>query len=270
MTQTKVTSAEYIDETLPQPIGSGSAFMNVGTSERVISALAGLALMNFGLRKFSFPRLLIAAAGAAFVERGVSGYCPVNNMIKRDTSQAAKPESTEITKSLTINRPRTEVYQFWRNFENLPKFMQHLSEVTQIDSKRSHWVAPVPGGIGKIEWDAEIIEEAENEKIVWRSVPNATVDNSGEILFKDAPAGQGTEIYVIIKYLPPAGAIGGAIAKVFNPAFKQMVKEDLRRFKRLIETGEIPVSESRPSGITPSTEDNSIDKIEKKYESPLL
>jgi len=270
MTQIKVTSAEYIGETLPQPIGSGSAYMNVGTSERIISAIAGLALMNYGLRKFSIPRLLIAAAGAALVERGASGYCPVNNMIKRNTSQAAKPESTEITKSLTINRPKAEVYAFWRNFENLPKFMQHLSEVKQIDSGRSHWVAPIPGGIGKIEWDAEIIEEVENEKIVWRSVSNASVDNSGEILFKDAPAGQGTEIYVIIKYLPPAGAIGGTIAKVFNPAFKQMVKEDLRRFKRLIETGEIPVSESRPSGKTSATEDTSIDKIENKYESPLL
>jgi len=269
MATIKIKSSEFIDRGVIKPLPTGSAYINVGSTERIVSAAAGLALMYFGLRKFSMPGLLVGAAGAALLERGASGYCPVNNLAQRDV--AKKPvESSEITKSLTINRPRAEIYQYWRKLENLPNFMQHLESVTEIDERRSHWVAPVPGGVGKISWDAEVVEEIENEKLSWRSVPNAAVDNSGEVLFKDAPGNQGTEIYVIIKYLPPAGAIGTAIAKVFNPAFKQMVKEDLRRFKRLMETGEIPVSEAQPSGKELTFEDTTHDKIEKAYESPLL
>lgn len=269
MATNKITSSEFIDRGVIKPLPTGSSYINVGSTERIVSAAAGLTLMYFGLRKFSVPGLLVGAAGAALVERGASGYCPVNNLAQREPEKRSV-DSAEITKSLTINKPKSEVYQYWRKLENLPTFMQHLESVSQTDEKRSHWVAPVPGGLGKISWDAEIIEEVENEKLSWRSVLNAAVDNSGEVLFKDAPAGQGTEIYVIIKYLPPAGAIGTAVAKLFNPAFKQMVKEDLRRFKKLMETGEIPVSEAQPSGKKLAFGDTTHDKIEKEYESPLL
>lgn len=269
MATIKIRTSEFIDRGVIKPLPTGSSYMNVGSTERIVSAAVGLALMYFGLRKFSIPGLLAGAVGAALFERGASGYCPVNNLAQR--GPAKKPvESAEITKSLTINKPRAEVYQYWRKLENLPTFMQHLESVSQTDKKRSNWVAPIPGGVGKISWDAEIVEEVENEKLSWRSVLNAAVDNSGEVLFKDAPGDQGTEIYVIIKYLPPAGAIGSAAAKLFNPAFKQMVKEDLRRFKRLMETGEIPVSEAQPSGKKLAFGDTTHDKIERAYESPLL
>jgi uncharacterized membrane protein len=159
---------------------------------------------------------------------------------------------------VTINKPREEVYQFWRKLENLPQFMRHLETVTQQDSKRSHWVArldsenPVAKALPKVEWDAEIVEEEENSRLVWRSVPGATVDNSGEVRFVDAPGNRGTEVHATILYRAPQGIAGEAVMKLFSPAFKQMVKEDIRRFKRLMETGEIPTNEG-PSGRKPET-----------------
>jgi len=153
MATIKIRSSELIDRGVIKPVPTGSSYINVGSTERIASAAAGLALMYFGLRKFSVPGLLLGAAGAVLFERGASGYCPVTNLAQKDSEK--KPvDSAEITKSLTINKPRAEVYQYWRKLENLPTFMQHLESVHQTDKKRSHWVAPVPGGVGKISWDA--------------------------------------------------------------------------------------------------------------------
>jgi uncharacterized membrane protein len=131
--------------------------------------------------------------------------------------------------------------------------MFHLSEVRQLDNNRSHWVAKLSDGLlaktlGTVEWDAEILEEVENERLVWKSVADARIDNAGEVRFVDAPNGQGTEVHVVMAYRPPAGQLGGVLMKLFNPAFEQMIKQDLRRFKQLLETGEITTIEGQPSG----------------------
>lgn len=181
--------------------------------------------------------------------RGVTGYCPANEELGRDTSSSGQQTAPiEIETSLTVEQSREDVYAFWRQLENLPRFMQHLSEVQDLGGTRSHWVAPVPGGFGHVEWDAEIVYEEEGRRLAWHSVKGADIANTGEVRFKDAPGGRGTEIYAKIAYRPPAGELGQAAAQLFNPAFGQMVKEDVRRFKHVAEAGEIPTVDGQPAG----------------------
>lgn len=124
--------------------------------------------------------------------------------------------------------------------------MRHLFEVRKLDSKRSRWVAAIPGGLGTISWDADMT--VSDDRIYWKSLPESALDNSGELLFRDAPAGGGTEVQAWISYRPPAGEVGRAVSKLLTPVFEQMVHEDIRRFKHLMEAGEIPTTEGQPSG----------------------
>jgi uncharacterized membrane protein len=160
-----------------------------------------------------------------------------------------------VEKTLTINRPVAELYRFWHNFENLPHFMKHLKNVQVQDERRSHWVANAPLD-QKVEWDAEITEERENEIIAWASTASADVRNSGFIRFQpaaptnspDEVSERGTEVKVKIEYNLPGGAVGDAIAKLFGESPKQQLSDDLRRFKMLMETGEIATTEGQPQG----------------------
>lgn len=223
------------------PPANGSSHINVGKSERIASLIGGALLTFYGLRKPNTIGLLLAAAGGAMLYRGATGYCPVNEAIGRDTA-ANEDISIEITRTVTVNKPRSEVYQFWRQLENLPKFMEHLESVRQLGPKRSTWSARIPGGIGTIDWDADVVQEVENELIAWKSLPAADIDNAGEVRFSDDPSGKETIVQVAISYRPPAGAMGGMAAKLLNPMLKNMVQEDIRRFKRLMETGEVQLS----------------------------
>ena len=152
-----------------------------------------------------------------------------------------------VEKAVTINSTAEQLYSFWRNFENLPRFMDHLQSVTVIDEKGSHWVARGPAHI-KAEWDAEIINDIPNERIGWRSTEGSRVDNAGSVHFKRASGDRGTEVHVVLRYDPPGGVIGAAFAKLFgeDPAFQ--VQEELRKLKELIETGEIATNEFVRSG----------------------
>ena len=149
-------------------------------------------------------------------------------------------------KSIRIAAPVDTVYGFWRNFENLPRFMSHLKSVAVLDAKRSHWVAKGPAGIDA-EWDADIINEIPNELIGWRSVDGSRVDNSGSVHFEATP-NRGTEVKVMLRYDPPGGLAGAALAKVFGEDPARQVREDLRRLKQLVETGETATTEGQPSG----------------------
>lgn len=231
-----------------------NSFTNVGTSGRLLSLLGGAALTYYGLQKKEKSLGIgVAALGGSLLVRGATGFCPVNQALHVDTAHQAS-KGVEISQSLTINKPRPEVYQFWRQLENLPRFMQYLEDVRQTGPKRSHWVARIPKDIiykkklGTIEWDADIEQEEENSRIAWRSLPGADVENAGEVYFTDAPANRGTEVHATISYRPPLGAAGKLAAKLLNPVFEGMVKQDLRRFKRLLEAGEIPTIIGQPSG----------------------
>jgi uncharacterized membrane protein len=149
--------------------------------------------------------------------------------------------------AITINALPDEVYARWRDFERLPEFMFHLESVQASGDGRSHWVAKAPAGT-TVEWDATVTQDIPGQSIAWRSVEGASVDNSGSVRFRPAPAGRGTEVYVDIDYSPPGGALGAAVAKVFGEEPNQQISDDLRRFKQIIETGEIARSDGSPLG----------------------
>jgi uncharacterized membrane protein len=228
--------------------------INVAPAERWASGLGGGALVALGLRQRSLTGLAIAGIGAALIDRAVRGHCSVYGALKVDTAHRneTRPEDyfsrgIHVEHSVTINKSAGELYRFWRDFRNLPRIMDHLESVTVQDDKRSHWVVKAPAGY-KVEWDAEIINDEPNKLIAWRSLPQASVPNSGSVRFVPAPVDRGTELHVVFEYLPPAGRVGWLVAKLFGQEPRQQVQEDLRRFKQLMETGEIPTIEGQSAG----------------------
>lgn len=153
-----------------------------------------------------------------------------------------------IGRSVTINRARDELYAFWRDFNNLPKFMHNVNSVTVKDQTHSHWVIEAPAGKA-VEWDSEITQDQPGRLIAWRSMEGASVRNSGSVEFIDSPDGRGTVVRVTLAYDPPAGAVGRLIAKLFQKEPKVQARQDLRRFKQLMETGEIATA--KPPAAAP-------------------
>jgi uncharacterized membrane protein len=148
-----------------------------------------------------------------------------------------------VHKTITVNRPIDQAYGFWRNFQNLPRFMKHLESVQVMGDKRSHWRAKAPAG-RTVEWDAELVEDNPNSRIAWRSIEGADVDNSGSVQFETAPGNRGSIVRVEIQYNPPGGALGAAVAKLFGEEPGQQLDDDLRAFKQIMETGEVVKSDA--------------------------
>jgi uncharacterized membrane protein len=159
----------------------------------------------------------------------------------------ARNRAMRLHASITVNRPSDEVYRFWHDFGNLPRFMSHLESVRIGGDGRSRWMAKGPAG-QTVRWDAEIIEDRPHDVIAWRSMPGTMVPNAGRVRFLAVPGGRGTEVRVELAYAPPAGALGRVVAKLFGEEPAQQVKDDLRRFKQVIETGEIVRSDGSPQG----------------------
>jgi uncharacterized membrane protein len=204
------------------------------------------------LRRKRFRGLLLPL-GASLLSRAVSGRCAVNRALGRNTARGervspvasvARGQGIKVDRSIVVDRSPQEVYSFWRRLENLPRFMDHLESVTVLDENRSHWIAKAPAGT-KVEWDATIHNEIENELIAWRSLPGADVDNAGSVHF--TPLAGGTEVRVVLSYDPPAGKVGATVAKLLGEEPSQQVEEDLRRFKQVIEAVETP-SRRKPAG----------------------
>ena len=220
-----------------QPEG-GSNVVNVGNNERILSAAVGAFLLSSGVSNlFSSPLsgLVKTALGGMLLYRGASGHCPVYSSMGK-TKNVTHTSAINIRTSLVVNKPKDEVYAFWRKLENLPLFMKHLASVTEIDSKHSHWEAVIPGNIGKIKWNAEIVKEEPGYLIGWQSIPNSMINNAGKVMFHDAMGGQGTELEVVISYHPPAGELGSGAAKLLNPVFEKLIRQDVMNFKEYIET----------------------------------
>jgi uncharacterized membrane protein len=224
---------------------------NVGRNERIASIIGGGSLLAYGLTRKSWEGWVLAALGSGLVYRGATGHCDVyqafgvHTASRRGRNVSIPYElGIRVDSSVTINRGRAELYRFWRNLENLPKFMRFLSSVQEIDNRHSHWVAKGPAGV-QLQWDAEIINDIENELIGWRSLPEADVANAGSVQFKDAPDG-GTLVKVELQYEPPAGTVGAFVAKMVGSDPERLVAEDLRQFKTLMETGEIPTTKGEP------------------------
>jgi uncharacterized membrane protein len=205
---------------------------------RVAGDAIDLSLLCSALMSDDSDRNRVVAATAAVV--GVTALDVLN---AQQLSNNHGSRGIAHVKSTTINRPPEEVYHFWRNFENLPRFMTHLESVHVMDERRSHWVAKAPVGT-TVQWDAEITEDRPNELIAWRSLEGADVENSGSVRFATAPGGRGTEVKVSLLYNPPGGSLGAGIAKLFGEEPEQQIKGDLHRLKQVMETGEVVHSDS--------------------------
>jgi uncharacterized membrane protein len=228
--------------------------INVGDSERLLSIAGGAALAATGLLRSSPTGLAVATVGGALIYRGLSGHCPVYEALDTGTAprhgQAIGVRSGhgfKVEERIVINRDPSVLYATWRNVENIGRMMQHLKRVEALDDRRSHWVAQGPLRI-KPSWDAEIITDRENEVIAWRSLPGGAVDTAGSVHFRELPHGRGTEVRVVFKYDAPGGAAGAAIARLLGASPRTEVREDLRCFKRLMETGELPTTSGQPHG----------------------
>lgn len=221
---------------------------NINQTERIISGIAGGGLIAYGLKRRDAVGAGLAVVGGLLGLRGATGHCQVYDAVGYNTADesASRPTRIHVQKSVTINKSAAELYSFWRNFENLPKFMNHLETVKTTGEKTSHWKAKAPLGYS-VEWDAELTSDVENEKIGWKSAEISEVPNSGTVEFLPT-TNRGTEVRVTLTYEPPAGKVGSLIAKLFGEEPSQQVAEDLRRFKRLMETGLIMKVEGQPSG----------------------
>ncbi|HYG03080.1 MAG TPA: SRPBCC family protein [Chryseosolibacter sp.] len=221
------------------PPSTSSSNINVGAAERVASALAGGALAAYGIKNlFSPSGVFTILAGGMLLQRGLTGYCMVNKAIGRNTNTGydRKTEAVEVYETLHIDKTPAEVYAFWRKLENLPLFMKHLKKVEELDAMNSVWTAHVPGNLTTIKWKAMIDEDIPNEMISWSSLPGSTIDNAGEVRFINSMGG--TQLTVLMSYRLPAGELGSVAGKLVNPSVEKMIREDLARFKSMMEAGE--------------------------------
>jgi uncharacterized membrane protein len=220
--------------------GDFASGKNVGDGERVVSVIAGTALALFGLRRFSLTRLGFVGFGASLIYRGLTGYCSAYARAGVSTAEPGEGArgnlGTKIERSIVIYAPADRVFRFWRNFANLPRFMDNIESVQVRDPRHSHWVARGPGGV-RMEWDAEIINEIGDELIAWRTT-GGNVDHAGSVRFEPGPGGRGTEVRVSLQYDPPGGSAGHAVATLLGGDAGSRVDQDLRNLKRVIESGE--------------------------------
>jgi uncharacterized membrane protein len=204
-----------------------------------------LALLGAAFRQMRPKRNKLAMANAA-----VAGVAALDAIFSRRLSRlngARGAGVIRVAQAVTINRSPEEIYRYWRDFQNLPRFMKHLESVRTTGDRRSHWVAKAPAG-RTVEWDAEITEDRPNELIAWRSLEGADVDSVGAVRFERAPGGRGTVVKVEMRHSPPAGAVGATVGKLLGEGLEWEIKNGLRRFKQLMEVGEIITTEGQPAG----------------------
>lgn len=201
--------------------------------QKWVPFLVGGALILYGLSRRSKGGALVATAGSAVAMQGIRAN--------------AVPTHSSARASVLIGKTPDEVYSFWRNLENLPRFMKHLESVETTGGNRSKWTAIGPAGY-RVTWEAEIVSDSPGKHIAWRSMPGSEMEVDGTVEFREAPGGRGTIMDVTSQYRTPAGAAGNIVAKLFgkDPAF--LMKQDMRRLKALLEAGEIPTTEGQPHG----------------------
>jgi uncharacterized membrane protein len=167
--------------------------------------------------------------------------------LRRTGGASSESAPIHVKQAITVNRSPDEVYGAWHDFEQLPRFMTHLESVEATGQRTSRWRATAPAG-GTVEWDAEIVDDRPGELIAWRSLPGADIQNSGSVRFAPAPGDRGTEVVVELEYAPPGGEAGAAVAKLFGEEPATQLADDLRRFKQVVETGDIVRSDGSPGG----------------------
>lgn len=227
---------------------------NLGTVQRAVSIAGGAYLLASSMKEAAnspINSILRLIGGGFLLYRGATGYCAIQDAL------SSTGKVLNIRNSMVVNAPPYEVYLLWRDLAKLPLFMKHLASVQEIDAKRSHWVAQLPGGVGTIEWDAQILVDRKGEELSWHSVPGAEIENSGKVVFEGINDGQNTLLHTTITYNPPAGKVGKAVSKLLNDVFENIIKEDLKRFKHMVEGEEgntIELKSSKLNGIMTGSE----------------
>jgi uncharacterized membrane protein len=229
-------------------IGAGLAILNEPDRatwlwSRVAGDAVDLSYLASGLNRENDNNKVSIAMAAVLGVTALDLICAQQLQTShRPRGLSAERGSVRVERVTTINKPVHEVYQFWRRFENFPRFMRHLESVEMLAEGRSRWRAKAPAGM-TVEWEAEILEDRENESIAWQSLPGSQIENRGSVRFSPAPGARGTEVRVRLQYNPPAGTLGRGVAWLFGEEPDQQIHDDLHRFKQLMETGEIPLSD---------------------------
>lgn len=234
-----------IDARMPEA-GAPERWVLAGTAAVLIAAAAyRRGWIGTGLAAAGGALAACAAGGHSIAARGAQLAAAGPGWIGGLGAAASGPVRVE--QSITILKPRTEVYNFWRDLRNLPRFMEAVERVDVRDTSRSHWVAKGPGG-ARVEWDAEITRDEPPESISWQSAGTPDIPNSGTVRFAEAPGRRGTELHVVLTYEAPGGRAGRLLAGLFGRAPEQQLRDSLRRLRQILEAGEIPTIEGQPSG----------------------
>lgn len=228
---------------------------NVGDIERMVSTLIGGGLVFRSALRPSWRSGLSALLGVALLHRGLTGYCPGYARLGVDTSEphaghngdttrlgrrkVRTSRAVKISQSVSVGRSPRDLYRFWRNLENLPKVMSHVRSVEAVNDQLSHWVVETLPGAPSVEWDAEIINEVEDERIGWRTLRGSDIDHAGSVEFEPVEEGH-TRVTVTLQYDPPAGPIGAAVASLLGQDPANKISSDLQRFKEMMETETSP------------------------------
>lgn len=226
------------------PVGlEKSCGVNIGTAERIVSALSGAALFGTGLRHRNGATPFLLLAGGLLAARGITGHCEAYKKLNINTSEGGHSDEYgvpgnrgfKVEQTVEIKRAPAQVYGYWRQFRNLPQFMPHLHSVEETGPRTSHWVVKGPAG-KSVSWDAEIINEHPGELIAWQTLPGASVQSAGTVRFEPLKGGQSTRVSVSLQYAPPAGGLGATVAWMFGEAPDQQLRTDLAQFKALLES----------------------------------
>jgi uncharacterized membrane protein len=224
---------------------------NVGDGERMLSAAAGGLVTWLAIKQGGLLGTGLAILGGGLIYRALSGHCPMYTAMGKNSAgkhsiqaSVAAGHGFKLEQAIAINGSAEDLFNIWRDFENLPRFMSHLVRI-KARRNRSHWVARGPAGT-TVTWDAEIVTEDPGRMIAWRSLEGSQVNTAGSVHFTPLPAGRGTEVRVTLKYDPPCGPLGSWLAWVFRQDPENQIREDLRRFKQMVEAGEIARAELRP------------------------
>ena len=225
---------------------------NVGNTERLITLLAGAAMLGYAWRSSSKG---IGLAGAGLLLRGATGYCPgygAMGVNHADTTQDALSggRGVHVRESIAINTPADQLYRFWRQLDQLPEVMPHLETVEQLDAKRSRWTAKAFDAV-PISWDAEIINEVPFETIGWKTLPGQAVQHAGSVTFKPAPAGRGTTVRVHLQYAAPGGRAAAWLAWLGGQDPARLTRDGLRALKRRFEGGPQTDVAGAPASLSP-------------------
>jgi uncharacterized membrane protein len=208
-------------------------------------ALLGLALTSGANRRARVGLALAAVAGVAALDLVSSQQVASHPRAK--PRERPRTGTIPVRVDLVVNKRPQECYDYWRDFSNFPRFMRHVEDVRVLDEKRSHWTVAGPAG-RRIEWDAEIVEDVPGERIAWKAGAKAEVPNAGVVRFEPATGGRGTIVRIRMHYRPPAGELGSMVAHLLGEAPELQARHDLRRFKQVLETGEVPTTAGQPSG----------------------